>query len=250
MGTEAVMTPPANDRLMTEVLSEFAHTLANRYEVSEVLYSLAEHVVEILGAVGTGVTLTDGEGRLCPVTGINELSIGLETAEERFQEGPCVDAYLLGKVVRVSDLSKPPDLWPRWNKEARERDVHAVLGVPLRVRDESLGAMNIYSSEPREWTDTEVKVARILADMAASYVAHASALEESRRTTEQLREALESRIIIEQAKGVLANELRCTVDQAFDVLRAHARRNGASLRGVAHAVVHLGLRPPARKGER
>lgn len=244
------MTQFRNDQLMTEVLSEFAHTLANRYEVSEVLYRLAEHIVEILGAVGTGVALTDSDGRLHPVTGINELSLGLETLEERFQEGPCVDAYLLGKVVRVSDLSKPPEQWPRWNKEARERNVRAVLGVPLRVRDESLGAVNIYSAEPREWHDTDVKVACILADMAASYVANASALEESRRTTEQLREALESRIIIEQAKGVLANELRCTVDQAFVVLREHARRNGASLRQVAHAVVHLGLRPPRRGGER
>jgi AmiR/NasT family two-component response regulator len=93
-----------------------------------------------------------------------------------------------------------------------------------------------------------VRAARVLGDMAASYVANASDLEQSRRTTEQLREALESRIIIEQAKGMLASEYRISVDQAFVVLRDHSRRHGASLRGVAEAVVTLGLRPPRKPG--
>ncbi len=227
------------------MLSEFAHTLANRFEVSEVLYRLAEHVVEILGVAGTGVSVVDDAGKLRPVTGINELTTGLEAAEERLQEGPCVDAFHQGAVVVVADLDEDGHRWPNWTAEAKERGVRAVIGVPLRVREDSLGAMNIYSDTPRQWRQSEVRVARVLTDMASSYVANASDLEQSHRTTEQLREALDSRIIIEQAKGVLAAEMGIDVDQAFVVLRDHARRHSASLRSVAHGVVHLGLRPAA-----
>lgn len=238
------MTHGYDEEMLTSVLSEFAHTLTGHYDVSEVLYRLAEHVVAILDVAGTGVSLTDLQGRLRPVTGINELTVRLEAAEERFQEGPCVDAFRDNIVVRVDNLDDEAASWPRWGIEARERGIHAVLGLPLRVRDVALGAVNIYSGQPRVWRDADVRVAQVLSDMAASYVANASELAESRRTTEQLKEALDSRIVIEQAKGVLATELKCTVDQAFLVLRDHSRSKGASLRSVAHAVVHLGLRPP------
>ena len=103
--------------------------------------------------------------------------------------------------------------------------------------------MNIYSTEIRTWQEPEIRVACVLSDMAASYVANASDLQESRRLTQQLREALDSRVIIEPAKGILSSELHCTIDLAFAVLRDHSRRHGASLRTVADAVVNLGLRP-------
>jgi GAF domain-containing protein len=237
-----------DSQALTRVLAEFARTLASRYEVSDVLHSLAEHIVEILDAAGTGVSLVDAEGRLRTVTGVNELSSRLEASEEELQEGPCVDAFREGRVLRVPDLSQSGS-WPRWQGAAREQGIRAVLAVPLHVCEQPVGAVNVYSAEPREWPDEEVSAARVLADMAASYVVNASELAESRRTTEQLREALESRIVIEQAKGILANELGCTVDQAFVVLRNHARRNSAGLRSVAHAVVHLGLRPSRRGAE-
>lgn len=244
------MTQFLNDQMLTRVLPEFAHTLADGHEVNEVLSRLAGHIVEILDADGAGVSLADPHGALRPVTGVNELSAWLEATQEELQEGPCVDAFHSGCAVRVPDLELEPHAWPRWRREARQREVRGILGVPLRVPTQVLGAVDVYSIRPREWDEAEVTVARVLTVMAASYVANASALEDSRRTTEQLREALASRIVIEQAKGVLANDLGCTVDQAFLVLREHARRNSANLRAVAHAVVHLGLRPSRTAGER
>jgi GAF domain-containing protein len=230
---------------LLRTFAEFAHTLTNSFEVSEVLYRLAEHVVEILGVAGTGVSLVDQDDQLRPVTGINELTTLLEATEEEFQEGPCVDAFRDGEVVAVPDLDVMGGAWPRWTAEATKRGVRAVLGVPLRARDESLGAMNIYSAHPRDWSESDVRIAQVLTDMAAGYIVNASELEDSRRTTEQLQKALESRIVIEQAKGMLATEMQVSIDDAFAVLRAHARRNSASLRSVAHAVVDLGLRPAA-----
>jgi len=235
--------------LLTRVLSEFAHTLASRFEVSEVLYRLAEHVIEILDVAGCGVSVVDEEGKLRPVTAINELTRELEATEEANQEGPCVDAFHQGDVVVVPRLADQAEKWPAWSKQAAAFGVHAVLGVPLCVNDQPLGAMNLYGYDERQWSEQEIRVARVLCDMAASYVMNASELDEARRVAEQLREALESRVIIEQAKGALAAEQRITVDEAFVVLRSHARSHGASLRSVSEAVVQLGLRPRRRDSD-
>lgn len=232
-----------DEELLTSVLSEFAHTLANRFEVSEVLYRLAEHVIQILGVDGAGVSVVDEHGNLRPVTVPNELTRKLESVEEAHQQGPCIDAFHHGEVVVVEQLDDRAHQWPDWCKAASELGVHAVLGVPLRVHEQSLGAMNIYNLGAREWRDGEIRVARVLCDMAASYVANASALDQAQRTAEQLQEALESRIVIEQAKGILAAERRITVEEAFVALRRHSRGHGVSLRAVAQAVVTLGLRP-------
>lgn len=143
----------------------------------------------------------------------------------------------------MEDIEREVQRWPRFAAEAGRQGVHGVLGLPLRVRDQSLGAMNVYSGEPRPWQDTEIRVARILTDMAAGYVANASELQESQRTSQQLREALDSRIVIEQAKGMICVDQQCTLDEAFGILRAHSRQHNVSLRAVAQAVVQLGLRP-------
>lgn len=240
-----------DEELLTSVLSDFAHTLTRRFDVAEVLFRLVEHVTEILRVDGAGVSLVDEEGRLRRVTTVNELTARLESVEEETQEGPCVDAFRRNEVVAVADLAAAGSNWPRWAAEADGLGVAAVLGVPLSVHDRVLGAMNVYSRVQRPWSDGDVRVARVLTDMAASYVANASDLERSRRTAEQLQEALDSRIVIEQAKGVLVAEEHVSVDDAFVILRTHSRNHGASLRDVANAVVHLGLRPslPRRRGK-
>lgn len=232
----------ANDRaidtdLLTRVLSEFAHTLASRFEVSEVLYRLAEHVIEILDVSGCGVSVVDEEGKLRPVTAINELTRLLEATEEAHQEGPCVDAFQDGNVVVVPRLADQAEKWPAWSKQANELGVHAVLGVPLCVNEQPLGAMNLYSDEEREWPEAEIRIAKVLCDMAASYVVNASELDEARRVAEQLRDALDSRIVIEQAKGVVMATEGIGADAAFDLLRVRSQRENRKLRAVAEEVV-------------
>lgn len=113
----------------------------------------------------------------------------------------------------------------------------------MMVDSRALGALNLYADQPRQWSDDDLAAARVLADMATSYIVNASELERAQRTAEQLQEALDSRIVIEQAKGILAADGRLEMDQAYQVLRRHARNHSASLRSVAEAVVNLGLRP-------
>lgn len=230
---------------MIDGLAAFARALANRSDVGDVLYRLADHVVGVLDLDGAGVSLADTDGALHSVTSINSLATAVEEAEERLQEGPCVTAFGAGEEIAVTRLAELTAQWPRWGDHAGIRKIEAVLAVPLQVKDATLGAISTYSLRPRTWAADELLVARLFADIAASYVGHRGELADSRRTNEQLQTALDSRVIIEQAKGVLANELDCEVDQAFQILRNHARRTGTSLRMLSHSVVHRGFRPPA-----
>lgn len=228
--------------LLLKTLSEFAQTLPRRYEVGDALLQLGERVIEILDLAGAGVSVRDDGGLLRPVTPVNALTVDLESAEEARQEGPCIDAFHSGELV-VEQVSDALERWPAWSRRARELGVVHVAGVPMRAESDVIGAINIYSTREAAFTAEELRTAQVLADMATAYVVAASELELSRRTNEQLQAALESRIVIEQAKGVIAGERGISVEEAFELLRAHARGRGATLRSVAEAVVRLGLRP-------
>jgi GAF domain-containing protein len=177
------------------------------------------------------------------VTAVNQAVIQLEELQEQFQEGPCVEAFRTGKVVAIEDIGAVTGRWETYRRRASDLGFAAVAAIPMTVDSEVLGAVNLYSHSQRLWTDDDVAAARVLADMATSYIINASELEQAQRTAEQLQEAFESRVSIEQAKGILAADGRVDMDQAFELLRRHARSHNASLRSVAEAVVNLGLRP-------
>jgi hypothetical protein len=117
-----------------------------------------------------------------------------------------------------------------------------VAGIPMRHADEVIGAINIYSSEPREWPDEDIAVAVVLADVTTSYVLTAAKLHDQEQLSQQLQRALDSRVVIEQAKGITAHRKSVTVDHAYQLMRGHARNNHASLRMVAEAIVGVGLK--------
>ncbi len=208
--------------LFLRTLSEFARTLVVRYEIVDVLYALAERTTALLDVAGAGVSLVDGD-RLRFVTGVNEATVQVEQTQERIQEGVCVDAWKSGKVVTVPVLPPPDGSWAEFVENARAAGFAAVAGIPMRLDDEVLGAVNVYSAEPRPWSDDDIATAQVLADMATIYLVNASELEKSRRTTEQLQEALQTRIVIEQAKGILSAERKMSMDKAFETLRMPLR---------------------------
>lgn len=227
---------------LLKVVSDFAQTLVSDYAIADALHDLVERVTELLDLKGAGVLLDD-DGRVKFATAINEVVAGVERVQERAQAGPCVEAHRSGQVVPVTDLRQDPGRWPAFTEASLQAGIFAVVGIPMQVNGTRLGALNLYAEGPRAWSEDELAVAALLADMATAYVTNASALEKARRTAEQLQEALDSRVVIEQAKGMLAVERGISVDEAFERLRAHARRHRASLRSVAEAVVRLGMRP-------
>ena len=227
---------------LTLALSAFARTMAQGYEITDVMYDLTERVAEVIGIPAAGVSLLEG-GTLRHAVSLNDIAAGIEVAQEQAQQGPCVDACRSDEPVTVSDLRTEPVRWPLVSPVALAAGVVAVAGIPFSDGRLQLGALNLYDTVPRQWSRTDLERARVLADMATSYVVNASQLEQERRTNEQLRQALDNTKVIEQAKGILAAHHGISVTQAFERLRAHARSHNATIRAVADAVVSLDLRP-------
>jgi GAF domain-containing protein len=233
----------ARTDLLVQALSDFARTLVRRFDVADVLFDLTTRVVAVLEVDSAGVFLSQDNGRLAFVTAHGEAASHLERFQEEHQAGPCVDAFTTREPVRVGDLGRAPGAWQGFAARARELRFTAVAAIPMRLDEHCIGALDLYCAGPRQWSDHDVRVAGVFADMATSYVVTASELQRHQQIAEQLRQALQSRIIIEQAKGIIAAERQVTVDQAFELLRAHARSHSADLRSTAEAVVKLGLRP-------
>jgi GAF domain-containing protein len=227
--------------LFIKTLSRFAVVLPARYDLAAALTELTESVTAVLGLSGSGVTMADEAGRLRFVTAVSEASGELERNQEEQQAGPCRDAYDTGAVVRVVDVRQESARWPEFSATAGDLAVAGVAGIPMRLADKIIGALNLYSREPREWSDEDMAVAGVLADVATSYVVNASKLRQQEQLSEQLQEALESRVVIEQAKGITAQQNAVTIDAAYQLMRRHARNNNASLRLVAEAIVAVGL---------
>ena len=226
--------------LFLQTLSRFAVVLPVRYDLEAALSELTESVTAVLGLCGSGVTMAE-EGHLRFVTAVSQASRELERNQEEQQAGPCREAYETGAVVRVTDVRKESARWPEFSATATRLSVAGVAGIPMRLADQIIGALNLYSPEPREWSDVDIAVAGVLADVATSYVVNASKLRQQEQLSEQLQEALESRVVIEQAKGITASRHSVTIDAAYQLIRGHARSNNASLRVVAEAIVAVGL---------
>lgn len=224
------------------VIAEFTRRLVQDYPVTDALHDLVDDACEMLEVFGAGVSLARDD-RLVFATAANQAIAALERVQEQTQDGPCVEAYRSGTSVVVTDLAAHPGRWPALAAAAAEAGLVAVAGIPMHLNGSHLGALNLYHDERRDWTDDDLEIAELLAHMGTAYVANAARLDQALHTAEQLQDALDSRIVIEQAKGILAGERSISVDEAFAILRSHARSNNVSLRAVADAVVHLRLRP-------
>jgi GAF domain-containing protein len=231
----------ADQRLLLQALSDFAHTLVQRYAVADVLFRLTDHVSDVLNVAGAGVSLGDEDRRLRFITASNETITEIERVQELAQTGACVEAFTTGTVVESDDLGTELR-WPELVPDALRLGLRSVVALPMSFGDnDTIGSLNIYDTRARRWEEDDLHAARVLADMAVSYVANASELERAERVREQLQRALESRVVIEQAKGMIAAERGIGVGEAFKLLRQHARSRNASLHNVADAVVNLGL---------
>ena len=231
-----------DQQALLRVLSDFAHRLVGEHAISDCLHDLVEGATEVLGITGAGVSLVGEDGRLRFATAANDIVGKLERVQEDAQSGPCMDAHNSGNVVTLEDFSDDPDRWPAIAGTAEALGIVSAAGVPMHVAGTAVGALNLYHSQRRAWSDEDLEAGRLLAEAAAAYMANASTLQRAQRIAEQLQEALDSRVVIEQAKGVVAAGNDVSVDEAFRLLRNHARSHRASLRSVANAVVNLGLR--------
>ena len=226
--------------LFLRTVSEFSGRLLTPYDVDAVLKDLMARLAEVFDLAGAGMVLAE-EGELRSTVGF---PVGVETLERtqnEHQAGPCVEAFHTGAVLAIPDLEAYADRWPAYCRAARERGLGSAVGIPLRLSGAAVGAVDLYAAGHRDWPAEDLEAAVVLADMVTAYLINASKIRQQEQLTEQLQRALESRTVIEQAKGVVAARNGVSVDDAFELIRRHARTHHVTVRAVSDAVVNLGL---------
>jgi GAF domain-containing protein len=214
-----------------------ADTLVDDFDVVELLDSLAHACVEILGATAAGLLLNDQKGNLAVVASSSEESRLLEVCQLQSDEGPCLDCLRSGASVISGDLTQDRDRWPAFVAAALGAGFQSVYAVPMRLRAQTIGGLNLFSSAAGPASDADQRLAQALADVATIGILQQRSAHRSSLLAEQLQAALSSRIMVEQAKGVLAERHGVTMDLAFAALRRHARDHNLKLAEVAQSVV-------------
>jgi transcriptional regulator with GAF, ATPase, and Fis domain len=230
-----------DQELLAEVLADFARNLVRGYQVTDILYTLCDSVVDVLPITGAGVMLEDADGSLRFVAATDEVVREIETLQIELGEGPCLAAYRTGEQVIVPNLADD-DSFPAFATRAINAGMYGVFSFPMALEQACIGALNLYSHKPVAFDDDGRRAGQTLADVATGYVLNARQLQESAQLSAQLQHALDSRVLIEQAKGKLSEQLDVPVDEAFRVMRTHARNNGIKLRSVAADIVEDRLR--------
>ena len=231
----------AREELIATSLVELADTLVAEFDVLDFLHLLAERAVALLDADAAGIMLADQRGGLEVLAASSHEVRLLELFELQHHEGPCLEAFRTGAAVTMRDLAEMRSVWPTFTARMEQAGFASGQAVPMRLRDETIGALNVFRVSPGPLDETDMKLARALADVATVGLLQERAIHARERLAEQLQGALNSRVLIEQAKGVLAERTGLEVDRAFAVLRTHARRNGLPLHAVAERVVRGGL---------
>jgi GAF domain-containing protein len=214
-----------------------ADTLVADYDVVELAQQLIESSMTLLPIAAAGIVLGDAMGELHVFASSSEQTRLLELLQVQADSGPCLQAYRSGEAVFVDDLSVDPHRWPAFARRAAEYDFVSVSALPLRLRDERVGALNLFRTDVGALPQTEVAVGQALADVATVGILHQRLMTRSELVNQQLQTALNTRVVIEQAKGVLAERGAVDMDVAFTLLRAYARKTQQRLADLARAVV-------------
>lgn len=225
------------ERDLATAIVDLADTLVTDFDVTDLLYRLVEHCVQLLDVSEAGLLLSDQRGGLNLMASTNEAIRLLELFQLQADEGPCLDAYHSHQQVTVGDLKTATARWPRFAPAAIEAGFAAVHALPLQLREDVIGALNLFSTTPGELAEDQAHLARALADVATIGILQDRAIRRRETVVEQLEAALHSRVLIEQAKGVLAERGGLEMDEAFRRLRSHARATNARLAELARAVV-------------
>ncbi len=229
-------------RGIAKTLVTLADTLVTGFDVVDFTHLLTERCVELLGVDAAGLLVTDQRGDLRLMAASSEQARSLELFQLRYARGPCLDCFGTGEAVHCSDVygATARRNWPRFAQQARGRGFGAVSALPLRLRDEVIGALDLFRKTPGDLPAETLALGQALADMATIGLLHERAVRGGRLLTGQLQTALSTRVIIEQAKGVLAERHGWTMDEAFTRLRGHARNHNRRLAEVAEEVVSYG----------
>lgn len=226
----------AREQQLADTFVALADTLVDDFDPVDFLHMLAERCVALLDVDAAGLMLADQRGALRVVASSTEQARLVELFQLQNDEGPCLECFRTGQPVAHPDLAQAEQRWPQFAPAAHGAGFAAVQALPMRLRNEVIGAMNMFLATPRSLDDTALRVGQALVDVATIGLLHERNLRHSETLAEQLQTALNSRVTIEQAKGVLAERLQIDMDQAFATLRDYARSQQRRLSELALSV--------------
>ena len=235
------MTGSTREAKLSRAFVKLADTLVADFDLVDLLQTLVETCVDVLDVTAAGLLLRSESGQLGVVVSTTEDAEFVEFVQLGAESGPCMECVSTGLPVVVSDIDAIGDRWPDFREAALERGFHSLQATPLRLRAEVIGTMNLLDTEVGALNEEDVAVAQALSDVATIGILTDRAARERDEVTRQLQGALDSRIVIEQAKGILAQSTGRSMNDAFAALRSFARSNNLGLRAVAAALVERRL---------
>lgn len=223
--------------LLADTFVELADTLIDDFDLIDFLHVLVDRTVALLDADAAGIMLADQRGGLEVMAASSHAAELVELFELQQQEGPCLEAYRSGEPVIKSGVTEMMAAWPTFTPRLERAGFSSAQAIPMRLRETVIGALNVFTVRPGALSDGDMKLGRALADVATVGILQQRVISARDLLAEQLQGALHSRVLIEQAKGVLAGTSGLSVDQAFVLMRSHARTTGTHLRAVADDII-------------
>ena len=236
--------------LLSDTFVELADTMVAEFDVIEFLHLLTDRSVALLAAGAAGVVLADPRGELRVAAASSEEAELLELFQLQNDQGPCLECFRTGRAVTATDLAGPAPQWPRFAEAAARAGFRSVEALPMRLRDQVIGALNLFGAGPGGFDVADLRIGQALADVATIGLLHERNVRRRETVAEQLQGALNSRVVIEQAKGKLAERLSIDMGRAFKMLRDYARNSNQHLTDVARDFVDgatADFPPPARR---
>lgn len=224
------------DQRVAQTFVELADTLVERFDSIEFLQVLAERCVELLAVDAVGILLADEQGMLKLMAASSDRVLPLEHYLLQSEKGPSEECFRSGQSVRCHDLRAEPERWPRFTRTAVKLEFGAVDAVPMRLREEVIGSLNLFRASPGALSPEAAALAQSLANLATISLLQVWAVQQNLGFADQLQTALTSSIVIEQAKGVLTERLQIGVADAFSLMRTYARNTNQLLSDVAQQV--------------
>ena len=231
------------EREVSEAFVSLAGGLVTGYDVGDLLRELTGRCAELLSIASAGVLLADDRGVLQDLAASSERTRQLESLQLQRLEGPCLDCYRAGEAVSAPDLDQQVDRWPQFVPAARAAGFASVHALPLRLRGNVLGTLGLFGTTVGAFSTSDMTLGQALADVATVALVQDRAAADKATVNEQLQTALTSRVVLEQAKGVLAQQGKLSMERAFVVLRQYARDHNQRLSDVAQALVSRSLLP-------
>ncbi len=230
------MSELTREAQVMRTFGKLADTLVAGYDVVDLLQTLVDSCEELLSATEAGILLADDQGYLEVVASTSESSALVELLQLGAEAGPGERSFETGQPIHLAEIARS-DEWPEFRERTLARHLLSLDVFPLRLRDTIIGTLTVFRDSVGEMAESDRVAAQAFADVATIGILHERSLRESTIVREQLQHALGSRIVVEQAKGMVAHTRQLSVDDAFDLIRAYARAHRMGIGTVAAGIV-------------